>query len=95
MTNNFKRSETIIKKESICVYIFKVPTTMYHNLIFKYPLSQYYSCLEIKILCQTIKENNGQYIVRTNKKPDIVIFVYGYFPNGYVIEFQIAHPFAI
>jgi len=49
----------------------------------------------LEILCQTITENNGQYIVRTNKNPDIVIFVYGYFPNGYVIEFQIAHPFAI
>jgi hypothetical protein len=28
-------------------FIFKMPTTMYHNPMFKYPLSKYYSCLEI------------------------------------------------
>lgn len=28
-------------------FIFKMPTTMYHNPMFKYPLSKYYSCLKI------------------------------------------------
>jgi len=42
-----KEARQLLKNESICVYIFKVPTTMYHNFMFKYPLSQYYSCLEI------------------------------------------------
>ena len=42
-----KGARQLLKNETICVYIFKVPTTMYHNLMFKYPLSEYYSCLEI------------------------------------------------
>jgi len=42
-----KEARQLLKNETICVYIFKVPTTTYHNFIFKYPLSEYYSCLEI------------------------------------------------
>ena len=42
-----KEAKQLLKNKTICVYIFKVPTTMYHNLMFKYPLSEYYSCLEI------------------------------------------------
>jgi len=42
-----KEAKQLLKNETICVYIFKVPTSMYHNLMFKYPLSEYYSCLEI------------------------------------------------
>lgn len=42
-----KEARQLLKNETICVYIFKVPTTMYHKLMFKYPLSKYYSCLEI------------------------------------------------
>jgi len=42
-----KEARQLLKNETICVYIFKVPTTMYHKLMFKYPLSEYYSCLEI------------------------------------------------
>jgi len=42
-----KEAKQLLKNETVCVYIFKVPTTMSHNLRFKYPLSEYYSCLEI------------------------------------------------
>ena len=42
-----KEARQLLKNDTICVYIFKVPTTMYHKLMFKYPLSEYYSCLEI------------------------------------------------
>ncbi len=43
----FKEAKQLLKNETVCVYIFKVPTTMSHNFMFKYPLSEYYSCLEI------------------------------------------------
>jgi len=29
-----KEAKNLLKTEGICVYIFKVPTTMYHNLMF-------------------------------------------------------------
>lgn len=42
-----KEARQLLKNETICVYIFKVPIIRYHNLMLKYPLSEYYSCLEI------------------------------------------------
>ena len=44
-----KEARQLLKNETICVYVFKVPTLKYHNLMFKYPLSEYYSCLEINL----------------------------------------------
>lgn len=42
-----KEARQLLKNETICVYIFKMPSTMYNNPMFKYPLCEYYNCLEI------------------------------------------------
>ncbi len=42
-----KQSKELLKKEDVCVYIFKVFQKLSHNYMIKLPLSDYYSCLEI------------------------------------------------
>lgn len=41
-----KQARQLLKGND-CVYIFKVPSITYHNLMFKYPLGEFYNCLEI------------------------------------------------
>ena len=42
-----KEAKKLLKTEDIVVYIFKMPSTMYNKPMFKYPLCEYYNCLEI------------------------------------------------
>ena len=42
-----KKARKLLKTEDIVVYIFKMPSTMYNNPMFKYPLCEYYDCLKI------------------------------------------------
>lgn len=44
---SLKDARKLLKTEDIIVYIFKVPKIMYGNFMFKYPLCEYYKCLEI------------------------------------------------
>jgi hypothetical protein len=50
-----QQAKKLLKDESICVYIFKVPTTSYcGNPMLKYPIGEYYSCLEINKLTDEV-----------------------------------------
>ena len=42
-----KEARKLLKTKDIVVYIFKMPSIMYNNPMFKYPLCEYYNCLKI------------------------------------------------
>ncbi len=43
----FRQAKKLLKDETIIVYIFKIPKCKCNNLMLKYPLCEYYKCLEI------------------------------------------------
>jgi hypothetical protein len=50
-----RQAKKLLKDESICVYIFKVSRLNYcSGLLLKYPLCEYYSCLEINKLTDEV-----------------------------------------
>ena len=57
---SLKDAKKLLKQSEYCVYIFSIPTNIHHNLMFKYPLSNYYNCLEIN------KYNNDVWISLNN-----------------------------
>jgi len=53
-------------KSDNCVYVFKVPKTMYHNFMFKYPLQDYYNCEEINKYIDDV--NPALHVMKKQKK---------------------------
>ena len=69
-----KEAKKVLKDESITVYIFKISSVKYSNILLKYPLCEYYNALEINILnddvwCSFNVEN------LKNKKKDFSEFI--------------------
>ena len=43
-----REAKKVLKDESVCVYIFKIPKVSYcSGPLLKYPLGEFYSCIEI------------------------------------------------
>ncbi len=50
-----QQAKKLLKDDSVCVYIFKIPRVSYCcEPLLKYPLGEYYSCLEINKLTDEV-----------------------------------------
>ena len=73
-----REAKKILQDESVCVYIFKIPKICYcGNFLLKYPLSEFYSCLEINELIDEMNffniENKNK--IKKNKENDFLEYI--------------------
>ena len=70
-----REAKKVLKDESVCVYIFKIPKVSYcSGPLLKYPLGEFYSCTEInkvteEVWCSLNVEN------LKNKEKDFLTYI--------------------